>query len=202
MCFNQDHANYNFCHNHQDRNFPGWLEAHYSSDFHVGSIKVRENLKSILLVGNWPLINNVLKVFHFSTSVINNLSKVYNRKDCCQDRIVDARIELFDDNQNSVWGSTFAGQHNEYEFKVPESYFRLVEEKFGEQNVRALSEMRGKILYIIRPFKIKILGQSDVKIQNSTLQKFEISIFEKLGFEKIRNWDIKNKFVTKILILY
>ena len=32
-----------------------------------------------------------------------------------------------------------------------------------------------------------------MKMQNSTLPKFEISIFEKLGFGKIRNRDTKTK---------
>ena len=42
-----------------------------------------------------------------------------------------------------------------------------------------------------------MLDQNDVKIQNSTLPKFEISIFEKLGqFGKMRNRDTKTKIST------
>ena len=35
-----------------------------------------------------------------------------------------------------------------------------------------------------------------MKIQNSTLPNFEISIFEKLGFGKMRNGDTKTKILT------
>ena len=33
-------------------------------------------------------------------------------------------------------------------------------------------------------------------MQKPTLPKFEISIFEKLGFGKMRNWDTKTKILT------
>ena len=35
-----------------------------------------------------------------------------------------------------------------------------------------------------------------MKMQNSTLPKFEISIFLKFGFQKIRNRDMKTKILT------
>ena len=35
-----------------------------------------------------------------------------------------------------------------------------------------------------------------MKMQNPTLPKFEIPIFEKLGFWKMRNRDIKTKILT------
>ena len=35
-----------------------------------------------------------------------------------------------------------------------------------------------------------------MKIQNSTLPKFEILIFQKFGFGKMRNWDTKTKILT------
>ena len=35
-----------------------------------------------------------------------------------------------------------------------------------------------------------------MKMQNSTLPKFEISIFEKFGFEQMTNRDIKTKILT------
>ena len=56
---------------------------------------------------------------------------------------------------------------------------QVVEEKFGEQILRVLSEMRGKILYYDpKKLKIKILDQNLMKMQKSTLPKFEISILE------------------------
>ena len=55
--------------------------------------------------------------------------------------------------------------------------------------------MREEIL-VLRPQKIKILDQNGMKIQNSTLPKFEFSILEHLGFEKMRNRDIKTKILT------
>ena len=68
---------------------------------------------------------------------------------------------------------------------------RKVEEKFGEHNFPVFSDMRGKILYI-DPLKIKKLDQNILmKMQKSTLPKFEISIFEKFGFEKMRNLHLK-----------
>ena len=70
-----------------------------------------------------------------------------------------------------------------------------VEEKFPQEKFRVLSEMRGKIL-VYRPFKIEILGRNWMKMQKSTLPKFEISFFEKLGFGKMRNRDIKTKILT------
>ena len=52
-------------------------------------------------------------------------------------------------------------------------------------------ELKKNLTY--RPFKIQLLDQNDVKIQNSILPKFEISIFQKLGFRKMKNWDTKTK---------
>ena len=61
-----------------------------------------------------------------------------------------------------------------------------VEEKFGEQNFRIFSDMRGEIL-VYRPYKLKNLNQNWMKMQKLTLPKFEISIFSKFGFEQMRN---------------
>ena len=52
--------------------------------------------------------------------------------------------------------------------------------------------MRGKNLYM-DPINLKILRQNDVKIQNSTRPKFEISIFEKYGFGKNEKWGRQNR---------
>ena len=43
----------------------------------------------------------------------------------------------------------------------------LVAERFGEQNFRFFSEMRGKN-FVYRPFTIEILGQNLMKMQKST----------------------------------
>ena len=58
-----------------------------------------------------------------------------------------------------------------------------VEEKFGEQNFRVFSEMGGKNLYIT--LKIENLDRNGMEMQNSILPNFEISIFQKFGFEKL-----------------
>ena len=63
---------------------------------------------------------------------------------------------------------------------------------------RVFSEMRGK-KFVYRPLNMKILIQIWMKMQNSTLPKFEISIFEKFGFEKIRNRDIETWNSVSIL---
>ena len=40
------------------------------------------------------------------------------------------------------------------------------------------------------------MRQNDVKMQNSTLPKFEISVCEKMGFGKMRNRDTKTRILT------